>query len=336
MKSRKFIDKVVVYAVSGKGGNGSASFRREKFIPNGGPDGGDGGRGGNVIMRGDYDEDSLIKLFFAPHQKAKHGGDGRGRQMHGASGADLILKVPLGTEVWDREADVMLGDIVEHGQEIVVAKGGQGGLGNMHFKSSTNQSPTKTIPGGDFEEITLRLELKIMADIGLVGFPNAGKSSLLSCLSDAHPKVASYPFTTLNPILGTILFDDYSRLRIADIPGLIEGAHDGIGLGHAFLRHVERSKFLLYVIDMAGVDTRKPEDDYNCLRDELRLHDASLMERPSMVIANKMDLPEFEENLKIFRKETGCDPICISAETGEGIDELKAKIHDLCGKARLS
>ena len=330
-----FVDEAKIFVSAGSGGNGCVSFRREKHVPRGGPDGGDGGRGGSVILRGDYDEDSLIKLFFAPHQKAGHGGDGRGRQMHGASGADLILKVPLGTEVWDREADVMLGDIVEHGQEIVVAKGGQGGIGNMHFKSSTNQSPTKTIPGGEGEEITLRLELKIMADIGLVGFPNAGKSSLLSCLSDAHPKVASYPFTTLNPVLGTILFDDYSRLRIADIPGLIEGAHDGVGLGHAFLRHVERSKFLIYVIDMAGVDTRKPEDDYNCLREELRMHDEALMERPSIVVANKMDLPESEENLKTFCKETGLDPILVSAETGEGIDTLKEKLHDLCGKVQL-
>jgi GTP-binding protein len=334
MKTRKFIDRVVVYAKSGKGGRGSSSFRREKFIPKGGPDGGDGGRGGSVILRGDRDEDSLIKLFFAPHQKAGNGGDGRGRQMHGANGKDLILKIPLGTEVWDREAEVMLADIVEHGQEVTVANGGHGGLGNMHFKSSTNQSPTKTTPAGDFEEITLQLELKIMADIGLVGFPNAGKSSLLSRLSDAHPKVAAYPFTTLNPVLGTVVFEDYTRLRVADIPGLIEGAHDGVGLGHAFLRHVERSKFLLYVIDMAGVDDRKPEDDYNHLREELRLHDGSLVERPSLVVANKLDLPEAAEKLEEFKKATGVDPICISAQDGDGIDELKARLHTLCGRQR--
>jgi len=335
VKSRKFIDRVVVYATSGKGGNGSASFRREKFIDKGGPDGGDGGKGGDVILRGDRDEDSLIKLFFAPHQKAKHGGDGRGRQMYGAKGADLILKVPLGTEVWDREADVMLGDIVEHGQEIVVAKGGKGGLGNMHFKSSTNQAPTKTTPGEPSEEITLRLELKIMADIGLVGFPNAGKSSLLRKLSDAHPKIGAYPFTTLNPVLGTIVFDDYTRLRIADIPGLIEGAHSGVGLGHAFLRHVERANFILYVIDMAGVDTRKPEDDYFCLHEELRLHDVALIKRPSLVIANKMDLPEAQKNLEKFIKKTGCVPIEVSAESGAGLDTLKQCLHKLCGKAAL-
>jgi GTPase len=335
MKSRKFIDHVVVYATSGKGGNGSASFRREKFVANGGPDGGDGGRGGSVILRGDQDVDSLVRLFFSPHQKARHGGDGRGRQMHGAYGDDCVLNIPLGTEIWDREAEVILGDIVEHGQEMVVAKGGKGGAGNIHYKSSTNQAPTKCTPGGDGEDVTLQLELKIMADIGLVGLPNAGKSSLLSRISDAHPKIASYPFTTLNPVLGTIIFEDYTRLRIADIPGLIEGAHEGVGLGHAFLRHVERSKFLLYVIDMAGVDTRKPEDDYACLRDELRLHDASLATRPSLVLANKMDLPEAAENLATFREKTGCDPIEISAESGEGLDKLRAKLHELCGKQML-
>ena len=334
MKSRKFIDRVVVYASSGRGGKGSSSFRREKFVPKGGPDGGDGGRGGHVILRGDQDEDSLIKLFFAPHQRARNGGDGRGRQMHGANGADLILKVPLGTEVWDREADVMLGDIVEHDQELLVAKGGHGGLGNMHFKSSMNQAPTRTTPGGEAEEITLRMELKIMADIGLVGFPNAGKSSLLSCLSDARPKIGAYPFTTLNPVLGTIVFEDYTRLRLADIPGLIEGAHEGVGLGHAFLRHIERSKFLLYVIDMAGVDAREPVDDYNCLLEELRLHDAELAERPSLVVANKMDLPESADNLKKFIKETGCNPVPISAGFCEGVDELKTRLHDLCGRQR--
>ncbi len=335
MKSRKFIDKVVVYATSGRGGNGSASFRREKFVAHGGPDGGDGGKGGSVILRGNRDEDSLVRLYFAPHQKAKRGGDGRGRQMHGANGEDCILGIPLGTEVWDREADIMLGDIVEHGQELVVAKGGKGGIGNVHFKSSTHQAPTEFTPGEEGEEIALRLELKIMADIGLVGLPNAGKSSLLSRVSDAHPKVAAYPFTTLNPVLGTVVFEDYSRLRIADIPGLIEGAHDGVGLGHAFLRHVERSNYLIYVLDMAGVDGRKAEDDYRCLQEELRLHDATLMERPSLVVANKMDLPEAAENLERFCKETGCDPITISAETGDGIDALKAKLHDLCEKVRL-
>lgn len=335
MKTRKFIDKVTVYATSGKGGRGSASFRREKFVARGGPDGGDGGRGGDVILRGNKDEDSLIRLFFAPHQRAKHGGDGRGRGMHGANGDHCVLSVPLGTEVWDRDAGVLLCDITEQDQEIVIANGGKGGLGNIHFKSSTNQAPTKTIESGAIEEMIVRLELKIMADIGLVGLPNAGKSSLLTILSDAHPKVASYPFTTLNPILGTVVFEDYTRLRIADIPGLIEGAHNGVGLGHDFLRHVERSRFLLYVIDMAGVDARKPEDDYNCLRDELHLHDAALSERPSLVLANKMDLPEAEENLERFRKETGCEPICISAEDGSGIDDLKAQLHTLCGKSQF-
>ncbi len=332
MKTRKFIDSVVVYATSGRGGNGSASFRREKFVPRGGPDGGDGGNGGSVILEGDQDEDSLIRLYFEPHQRAQPGGNGTGRKMHGANGKDCVLKVPCGTEVWDREAGIMLGDVVEHGQRLVVAKGG---IGNVHFKSATHQAPTEFTPGEEGEEIALRLELKIMADIGLVGLPNAGKSSLLSKISDAHPKVAAYPFTTLNPVLGTVVFEDYSRLRIADIPGLIEGAHNGVGLGHAFLRHVERSRFLLYVIDMAGVDGRKPEEDYLCVREELRLHDESLAERPSLLIANKMDVPEAQDNLERFRKETGSDPIQISAETGQGIEDLREQLHTLCGKPTL-
>ncbi len=329
MKSRKFIDHVRIFAHAGNGGDGCVSFRREKFVPKGGPDGGDGGRGGHVILRGDKDVDSLVALYFSPHQRAKHGGHGKGKQLHGKNGSDRIVKVPLGTEVWDADTDVLLDDIVTAGQECVVARGGRGGRGNVHWKSSTNQAPREHTDGVRVESVTLRLELKIVADIGLIGFPNAGKSSLLTQVSDAHPKIGAYPFTTLNPIIGTIVFEDYTRATVADIPGLIEGAHEGVGLGHAFLRHVERSRFLVYVIDVAGVDTREPYDDYAKLRRELELHREDLVRRPFLVVANKMDLPQAETKLTEFARATGTDPIPLSAETGEGIDKLKARIEEL-------
>lgn len=332
MKTRKFVDHVTIFATAGNGGNGSASFRREKFVPKGGPDGGDGGRGGHIILRADNDTDSLVSLYFAPHQRAGHGGNGSGQKKHGRNGKDVTIKIPCGTEVWDKESDVLLADIITPGQELIVARGGNGGAGNVHFKTSTHQAPIEQIDGEPGQDLTLRLELKIMADIGLTGFPNAGKSSLLTCISDAHPKVASYPFTTLNPVLGTIVFDDFTSLRIADIPGIIEGAHDGVGLGDDFLRHIERSRFLLLVIDMAGVDAREPLADYRCLLNELSLYDESLTIRPHLIVANKMDLPEAAENLDIFIKETGTSPLAVSTVTGDGIEELKKQLHTLCGK----
>jgi len=330
LKTRKFVDHVTVFATAGNGGNGSASFRREKFVPKGGPDGGDGGRGGHVILRGDHDTDSLIGLYFAPHLRAGHGGNGSGQQKHGRNGQDRMVNVPCGTEVWEKETETLLGDITCHGQELMIARGGKGGIGNIHFKSSTHQAPTEHTDGTPGQEATLRLELKIMADIGLVGFPNAGKSSLLKALSDAHPKVAAYPFTTLNPVLGTVVFEDYTRLRIADIPGIITGAHEGVGLGYDFLRHIERSRFLLLVLDMAGVDTRKPVDDYRHLMQELELYDASLPQRPRLIVANKMDLPDAPENLDIFKRETGIIPLLLSTRDGSGVEQLKMELHALC------
>jgi GTP-binding protein len=330
LKTRKFVDHVTVFATAGNGGNGSASFRREKFVPKGGPDGGDGGRGGHVILCGDHDTDSLINLYFAPHVRAGHGGHGAGKRRHGRNGQDRRVKVPCGTEVWEKESDTLIGDIVSHGQELIVAKGGKGGLGNVHFKSSTHQAPTEHTDGKTGQDATLRLELKIMADIGLVGFPNAGKSSLLTALSDAHPKIGAYPFTTLNPVLGTVIFEDYTKLRIADIPGIIDGAHEGVGLGYDFLRHIERSRFLLIVLDMAGVDTRSPLDDYHNLLSELKLYDSDLPERPHLVVANKMDLPEAEENRKEFVEKTGLEPILVSTADNRGIPELKRELHALC------
>ena len=334
MKSRSFVDRVVVYARAGNGGNGCCSFRREKFIPNGGPDGGDGGRGGHVIFRGEHDEDSLIRLYFTPHQRARHAGHGKGKKMHGENGADCIIKVPRGTQIYDRESGALLGDIVEHGQELMVARGGKGGKGNVHWKRSTHQAPMEHTDGIPGEELTLQLELKIMADIGLVGFPNAGKSSLLRATSHAKPKIGAYPFTTLNPIIGTMPLPDYTSVRIADIPGLIEGAHEGIGLGHDFLRHIERSRFLVFVIDMAGTDGREPWDDLKNLRNELRLHNPELLDRPFILVANKMDVDESVEKLAEFIEKTGEKPIEICAELEEGIEPLRCALLELIKKAR--
>jgi GTP-binding protein len=329
VKTRKFIDSAVLSAKAGNGGNGSASFRREKFVAMGGPDGGDGGRGGHITLKADRETDSLIGIFFSPIRKAEHGGPGRRQQMHGKNGADLVIKVPRGTLVMDAESGEVLADIVNEGEEFCIAHGGKGGRGNVHWKSSTHQSPTEQTNGEPGDEVSLKLELKLVADIGLVGFPNAGKSSLLTKISDAHPRVAAYPFTTLNPIIGTIIFENYTRATVADIPGLIKDAHLGVGLGYSFLRHIERAHYIIYVIDMAGTDGREPEEDYQNLKQELKLYRGDLMRRPSLVMANKMDCPESAEKLATFIKETGETPLQISAETGEGIGELRDAIFSM-------
>jgi GTP-binding protein len=329
MKNRIFVDTVVLRAEAGRGGNGCVSFRREKFVARGGPDGGDGGRGGHVYLRGDGDETSLIRIFYDPHQRAESGGHGKGKQLHGRNGADLVIKVPRGTEVRDAQTDLLLADITEQGQEVIVARGGRGGLGNVHWKTSTHQAPREHTNGGEPEVAELRLTLKLIADAGLVGYPNAGKSSLLRAITDAHPKVGAYPFTTLNPIIGTLMFDDYERLTVADIPGLIKGAHEGIGLGHDFLRHIERAPFLVFVLDMGGVDGRNPLDDYRSLREELQLHRADLGERPALLVANKMDLPEAAANLDAFERETGEHALRVSARSGEGIEAFKDALREL-------
>lgn len=326
MKARTFVDTVTLYAKAGDGGNGCVSFRREKYIPRGGPSGGDGGRGGHVILHGNHDISSLIRLYYAPHQRAEHGGHGQGKQIHGRNGRDLRLDVPCGTEVWDSEETHLLADIVEHEQEFVVAHGGKGGLGNCHWKSATHQAPREHTDGDPGEEVALRLRLKLIADAGLVGFPNAGKSSLLEAVSDAHPKVAPYPFTTLNPIIGTVIFEDYTRMTLADIPGLIQGAHQGVGLGDAFLRHVERATFLIFVIDMAATDGRRPHEDYDQLKRELTLYREKLGSRPSLLVANKMDVPAARQHLDTFVRETGVRPLEVSAQTGEGVDTLKREL----------
>lgn len=330
MKTRTFIDRARVHVRAGKGGNGSASFRRESFVPLGGPDGGDGGRGGHVYFKASHNVDSLIALYFAPQLFAENGVDGRGKQMTGRRGKDLVVQVPCGTEVYDFESGEMLADVVETGKRVLIARGGEGGLGNLHFKSSTHQAPTEHTPGEPGEEFRLRLELKIIADAGLLGFPNAGKSSLLARISGARPKVANYPFTTLNPIVGTVEYSDFSQLRVADVPGIIEGAASGVGLGIEFLRHISRSRMLIYVIDMAGFDNREPWDDYLKLHREVEQYDPQLLERPALVVANKMDIEGAAEKLEEFKQRTGVVPLPLSTvvEDSSGIEELKVLLKE--------
>lgn len=350
MKGIAFKDRVAIHVYAGDGGDGCSSFRREKYVDKGGPDGGDGGRGGTVYLKASKDVDSLVSLYYQPHQRAAHGGHGKGAQRTGLNGADLYIPVPCGTQAWilpgfagppemDPESDAprpnlfeaereFLGEVINDSDTILVAQGGRGGRGNQHYATSSHQAPREYTQGTPGEIRSLILELKTVADIGLVGYPNAGKSTLLRALTSAKPKVAAYPFTTLNPLIGTLVFDNYTSLRIADIPGLIDGAHAGVGLGHDFLRHIERSRFLIYVLDMAGTDGRDPVDDYHNLRKELRLHDESLDHRPHLVVANKMDSEGSAEKLAAFSKATSEAILPISAELGMGVPELRQTLQD--------
>ncbi len=327
MKHVVFKDRVKLYARAGNGGNGSISFRREKGIPKGGPDGGDGGHGGSVILQCDVNEDSLLPIYYQPHVKAKNAGSGSGQQKHGANSDDCIVKVAPGTVVTDAETGEFIGELTKDGEELKICQGGHGGLGNVRFKSSTNQTPRQYTEGTKGEEKVFWLELKLMADVGLVGYPNAGKSTLLSRLTNAHPKIAPYPFTTINPIVGTLEYPNFSRIKFADIPGLIDGAHEGVGLGHQFLRHIERSRFILFVLDMAGTDDRNPTDDFLHLKEELRLHMEELACTPYLVVANKMDTPGAEEKLREFKQRTDENIFEISAELGEGLEPIKEHLY---------
>lgn len=326
----KFVDQIRVHAKAGDGGNGCCSFRREKFIPRGGPDGGDGGRGGDIILVADHDVDSLVALFFEPLLRSKRGGHGKGKDKHGRSAESTYIKVPIGTVVHragmsahDEIEEEPIADLSEPGQEFVICKGGDGGKGNTHFKSSTNRVPRQHTKGYPGEEGWFLFELRTIADIGLVGYPNAGKSTLLQKVSAARPKAAPYPFTTLHPMVGVVDLPEYRRATVADIPGLIEGAHENRGLGHEFLRHIVRCKTLFFVLDMAGSEGRNPVDDYQSLRKELRLYDPTLAAKPFAVVSNKMDLPEAEENLAVFRERFPKVPIIlISAERTEGIEKI--------------
>src|SRR6266581_892607 len=343
-----FVDRIKVFAQAGNGGRGCVSFRREKFVPKGGPDGGDGGRGGDVILRADRHVDNLSNLFYEPIIKAKNGGHGMGKKMHGRSGPPKIVKMPVGTIVWlaeDRKrptpnpppqsygaagversisnAEDVIVDLTRDGQEFVLCQGGAGGKGNVHFKSSRNRAPREYTEGEEGEQGHFLFELRTIADAGLVGYPNAGKSTLLRKISAARPKVAAYPFTTLHPIIGVVEFPDYCRATIADIPGLIEGAHRGLGLGHDFLRHITRCRFLLFVVDVAGSEGRNPVEDLRNLRREIDLYDPALSKRPWCIIANKMDLPAARENLETLQDSfPAVEMAPVSASTGQGIEAL--------------
>ena len=328
-----FVDRIKVFVQAGSGGRGSVSFRREKFVPKGGPDGGDGGRGGDVILRADRHTDNLSNLFYEPIIKAKSGGHGMGKKMHGRSAPSKIVKIPVGTIVWAADekgcstSSEPVVDLTHDEQEFLLCQGGAGGKGNVHFKSSRNRAPREYTEGEEGEHGYFLLELRTIADAGLIGYPNAGKSTLLRKVSAARPKVAAYPFTTLHPIIGVVEFSGYHRATIADIPGLIEGAHRGLGLGHEFLRHITRCRIFLFVVDVAGSEGRNPVEDLQQLRKELDLYDPLLSQRPWFVIANKMDLSDADENLKALRgKFPKIDIVPVSAAKGEGIDELKTKL----------
>jgi GTP-binding protein len=330
-----FVDRVKVSAQAGSGGRGCVSFRREKFVPKGGPDGGDGGRGGDVILRADRHVDNLANLFYEPIIKAKNGGHGMGKKMAGRTGANKVVKVPIGTIVWQTEEEkrptsnleqsaIPIVDLVRDRQEFVLCRGGAGGKGNVHFKSSRNRAPRQYTEGEEGEEEHFLFELRTLADAGLVGYPNAGKSTLLRKLSAARPKVAAYPFTTLHPIVGVMELPGYRRATIADIPGLIEGAHRGLGLGHEFLRHITRCRVLVFVIDVAGSEGRNPIGDLQSLRREIDLYDPALSSRPWLVVANKMDLTDAEKNLRAMQERfPRIKIIPTSASKGEGMAELK-------------
>lgn len=324
-----FVDQAKVYAKGGDGGNGIVAFRREKYVPMGGPAGGDGGRGGNVIFQADEGLRTLMDFKYRRHFKAERGAHGQGKNMHGAWGEDLRVKVPVGTVIRDDESDEVIADLTVNGQEVVVAKGGKGGRGNTRFASSINKAPSYSENGEPGEERWIRLELKLLADVGLVGFPNAGKSTLIARISAARPKVADYPFTTLVPNLGVVQTRNHDSFVVADIPGLIEGAHQGAGLGHDFLRHVERTRVLLFILDAAQTEGRDVVEDYRVLRTELELHNPELLKRPFIVVANKMDIPGAAENAGRLREAMELEVSLISGVTGQGVDELLDKTYQL-------
>ncbi|MEY4690877.1 MAG: GTPase ObgE [Verrucomicrobiota bacterium] len=399
-----FVDEVKVYARAGHGGKGAVAFHREAYIPKGGPSGGNGGRGGDVILEADHDLNNLIQQFFVPNLLAENGQGGMGKGMDGKAGKDLIIKVPCGTIVWrlkqepelpegvtgsdDPEAtdepeepliisaagtdrpvirhsggvqaveldlgaegedddtrsgsqkrDAQKGDrvcdLTEHGQRFVLCKGGRGGLGNRNFATAARQTPRFAQPGEAGDEGGFLFELRMIAEVGLVGYPNAGKSTLLSAISKARPKIAAYPFTTLTPQVGIVEYpEDYHRLTVCDVPGLIAGAHRNVGLGHAFLRHIARCRILVILLDMAGTDNRHPWDDYHSLLEELELYDPSLLERPRLVVANKMDEPPAEANLKSFKRRVRKVPVLpISAAFDEGIPAFRKMIREMVEEA---
>ena len=321
----KFLDQVKIFIKAGNGGDGSPSFRREKFIEYGGPDGGDGGSGGSVILKSEQSLNTLIDFRYQQHHKAKRGDNGSGQNRTGKSGDDLILKVPLGTQVFEEDNKTLIYDFIKIGEEFVAAAGGKGGLGNTRFKSSTNRAPRKYTKGTIGEEFTIWLQLKTIADIGIIGLPNAGKSSLLAAITNANPKIANYEFTTLNPNLGVANYDD-KEVTIADIPGLVEGAHKGTGLGMQFLKHIERCKSLLHMIDITNKDIKK---DYKKIKNELKKYSSKLPKKKELVVLNKTDLIDKENIKKIvkeFSKITSSEVILLSTLKKSSVSQIKAKL----------
>jgi GTPase len=384
-----FIDEIKIYARAGHGGKGSVAFSREKYRPKGGPSGGNGGRGGDVILEANHDLNNLIAQYYQPRLIAEDGQLGLGKGMDGHAGKDLIVKVPCGTLVWRldspeageegkqvetgaglrastsgrplfrtstsvravevdlasqperksigesiRPAGELVADLTQHGQRFTLCKGGRGGLGNRNFATATRQAPRFAQPGEPGGEGNYLFELRIIAEVGLVGYPNAGKSTLLTAISHARPKIAPYPFTTLHPQIGILEYSDFHRLTVCDVPGLIEGAHRNVGLGHEFLRHIERCKLLVILLDMAGSDGRTPWDDYKNLLNELELYDPGLLERPRLVVANKMDEPSAEANLKAFKRKIRKTPMMtMAAAFDEGVDKFKMAIREAVEEA---
>ena len=321
----KFLDQVKIYIKAGNGGDGSPSFRREKFIEFGGPDGGDGGKGGSVILKAEQNLNTLIDFRYQQHHKAKRGENGAGQNRTGKSGEDLILKVPLGTQVFEEDNKTLIYDFTKISEEFIAAAGGKGGLGNTRFKSSTNRAPRKFTKGTQGEEFTIWLQLKTIADIGIIGLPNAGKSSLLASVTNANPKIANYQFTTLNPNLGVASYDD-KEITIADIPGLIEGAHKGTGLGIQFLKHIERCKSLLHLIDITSEDLKK---SYQQVKNELKKYSNKLTKKKELIVLNKIDLiDEKEVNyiIKDFKKNTKSEVIALSTFNKSSVSKIKSKL----------
>lgn len=346
-----FVDHIRIYAEAGDGGNGVVHFRREKFRPKGGPDGGDGGNGGGVILRVDPAVDNLKAYSYDPKLIAKNGEHGAGSRKHGKSSKDKIGRVPPGTVVYRSNAETVsdavelergdgidlepIADLTEYGEEFVLCEGGKGGKGNWHYKTSTNQAPEEHTLGTEAELGVFYLELRRIADAGMVGFPNAGKSTLVNKLSEAAPKIGNYPFTTLNPMVGVVEFPKYRRCTVADIPGLIEGAHENRGLGHEFLRHITRCKILLFVIDMAGSEGRDPIEDLQTLRTEIKMYDEDLAQFEWIIIANKMDIEGAEKNLEVFRQRFPKQTIVpLSADTEEGLEGLRQELDQRVGYRR--
>ncbi|HEY9279043.1 MAG TPA: GTPase ObgE [Eoetvoesiella sp.] len=332
----KFVDEATIEVIAGNGGNGAASFRREKFIPRGGPDGGDGGRGGSIYAVADRNINTLIDFRYARLHRGKNGENGRGSDQYGASAPDIVLRVPVGTTIFDAETGEQLFDLDRHQEKVTLAAGGEGGWGNIHFKSSTNRAPRQSSPGKEGEQRKLRLELKVLADVGLLGLPNAGKSTLISKISNARPKIADYPFTTLHPNLGVVRTSESRSFVVADIPGLIEGASEGAGLGHLFLRHLSRTRVLLHLVDVSSPDpdidpVEQSVTDARAIVEELRLYDTALYEKPRWLVLNKLDMVSEPDDVK----QRFCEALewtgpvfSISALNGEGTQELIWALQD--------